>query len=78
MSGRHVASLAETGQQVGSDVHLVERDGLFLAVAADVLLDVVQADALDVIDVDLVQRGVQLGGPTSIRFANLDVLQELG
>jgi hypothetical protein len=25
-----------------------------------------------------VQRGVQLGGPTSIRFANLDVLQELG
>lgn len=58
-------------------MELVERDDLLFTIFADVLLDVVQADALNVLDVDLMRGQVQLGGCTGIGVALVSGLQLL-
>ena len=73
--GRHVAGLAQTSQHVRTDMELVERDCNFSSIHVLILLDVVQTDALDVVDRHWLRGNVQLGRSARILGADLGVLK---
>lgn len=75
LCGWHVAGSLHAEDKVWADVELVERDGTLRSVRANILLDVVQTDALDVVDIHLGGRDVQLRWLAGIHFADLGILQ---
>ena len=73
--GRHVAGLAQTSKHVWTYMELVERDCNLCSIHILVLLDVIQTDALDVINRYWLRGNIQLGRSTSILGADLSVLK---
>ena len=73
--GRHVAGLAQTSQHVWTDMELVERDCNLCSIHVLVLFNIVQTDALDVVNRYWLRSNVQLGRSASIFGADLSVLK---